>query len=46
MFRNEFEEIEQADGPKINEKAFWFVLRVWEALYMNYPPFKYFWKKM
>ena len=44
--QNIAKEINQVDGLKINERAFWFILRVWEALHMNYPPFKYFWKKM
>ena len=36
----------QADGPKINERGSWFILQVYEALNMNYPPFKYFGEKM
>ena len=35
----------RADGPNINERVFWFILRVWKALHLNYVPFKYFWEK-
>ena len=30
--------INQGDGPKINESPFWFILRVLEALIVNYLP--------
>ena len=28
--------------PKINQSPFWFTLRVWKALLMNYPLSEYF----